>query len=168
MSQIKKILFLFSILLISFSAISQEKNNKSSAGGPATVEELVGFWKMIPLSNPNVNKVNPWPQPYQWFEFTKDGKISSMMSSENKEYSIQELHAAFKVFPKNKVPNYKMYGAFVTIDNAEIKNYLEIWGTNIFAKDIEGIAKKGDLMMTLDDGTQTGKVVYYRLLRRIK
>ena len=53
-------------------------------------------------------------------------------------------------------------------ENFCIKNYKEIWGTNIFAKDIEGVAKAGDLIMTLDDGTRTGKVIYYRLLRRIK
>lgn len=168
MLKIKKCLFLFSILLISFNAVSQDTNKKSEAGGPASSKELLGYWKMIPIPNLTLNKVNPWPKPYQWFEFTKDGKVSSMMSSENKEYTKQELHALFAVFPKNKIPNYKVHGAYVTIDNPDVKNYLEIWGTNIFAKDIEGIAKKGDLMMTLDDGTQTGKVVYYRLLRRIK
>ncbi len=168
MSQIKKSFFLFSILLISISAISQDTNKKSAAGGPASAKELLGYWKMISIPNLAVNKVNPWPQPYQWFQFTKDGKVSSMMSSVNKEYSKQELHVLFEAFQKNKIPNYKVSGSFVIIDNPSVKNYLEIWGTNIFAKDIEGIAKKGDLMMTLDDGTQTGKVVYYRLLRRIK
>ena len=168
MQKIKRILLPFFLLLISLNVVSQDQNNKSSAGGPATAQELIGYWEMIPLPNPKMNKVNPWPQNYQWFEFTKDGKINSMMSSEYKEYSIQELHTVFEVFPKKRVPNYKVNRSFVTIDNPENKNYLEIWGTNIFAKDIEGIAKKGDLMMTLDDGTQTGKVVYYRLLRRIK
>lgn len=149
----KKIIQLFFLLLFTFTVVAQDTSNKSSAGGPATAKELVGFWKMIPLPNPSVNKVNPWPQPYQWFEFTEDGKVYSMMVSSNKEYSKQELRKAFDVFPKKRVPNYKMYGAFVIIDNPEIKNYLEIWGTNIFAKNIDGIAQKGDLMLTLDDGT---------------
>ena len=166
--QIKKSLFLFFVLLFSFSGVAQDTQKKSPAGGPATAQELVGYWKMIPIPNLAVNKVNPWPKPYQWFEFRKDGKVSSMMSSENKEYSANELHTIFKVFPKSKIPNYKVEGSFVKIDNPDVKNYLEIWGTNIFAKDIEGIAKKGDLMMTLDDGTQTGNVIYYRLLRRVK
>lgn len=141
---------------------------KSEAGGPATASELVGFWKMIPLPNPAINKVNPWPQKYQWFEFTKEGKINSvMMESDNKEYTSSELKTVFNVFSNDELPNYKVQGQFVTIDNPKIKNYVEMWGTNIFDKDIEGVAKKGDLIMTLDDGTQTGKVVYYRLLRRI-
>jgi len=144
------------------------KNTKPEAGGPATAAELIGFWKMIPL-NPAANKVNPWPQKYQWFEFTKEGKVYSMMTnSDDKEYTVGELNTAFKVFTKVEVPNYKVQGQYVVIDNPKIKDYLELWGTNIFAKDIDGIAKKGDLIMTLDDGTQTGKVVYYRLLRRVK
>jgi hypothetical protein len=144
-------------------AISQEKNTKSEAGGPATAKELVGFWKMIPLPNAAMNKVNPWPQDFQWFWFTEKGKVYSMMKAENSEYSSTELATAFKILPKDMTPNYKLQGQFVIIDNPAIKNYKELWGTNLFAKDIEGIAKKGDLIMTLD-----GKVLYYRLLRRIK
>jgi hypothetical protein len=169
MMQIKKTFYsIVFFLLIANSAISQEKNTKSEAGGPATAKELVGFWKMMPLPNKSANKINPWPQEYQWFCFTENGKVYSMMKSENGEYSSSELSNVFQVLPKDKTPNYKLQGQFVIIDNPAIKNYKELWGTNIFAKDIEGIAKKGDLIMTLDDGTQTGKVVYYRLLRRIK
>jgi hypothetical protein len=169
MRQIKKIVYsIIFFLFIASSAISQEKNTKSDAGGPASAKELIGFWKMIPLPNKTANKVNPWPQDYQWFWFTDKGKVYSMMNSEYKEYSSSELRTVFKVLSKDKTPNYKLQGQFVTIDNPTIKNYKELWGTNIFAKDIEGIANKGDMIMTLDDGTQTGKVVYYRLLRRIK
>jgi hypothetical protein len=169
MIQIKKITYsIIFFLLIVNSAISQEKNTKSETGGPATAKELVGFWKMISLPNKSVNKVDPWPQEYQWFWFTEKGKVYSMMKSENGNYSSSELTAIFKVLLKDKIPNYKLQGQFVIIDNPAIKNYKEIWGTNVFAKDIEGVALKGDMIMTLDDGTQTGKVVYYRLLRRIK
>lgn len=177
MMKIKKIGYSILVFLaFSLSAKSQvanattqqeTKSTKSEAGGPATATELIGFWKMIPV-NPAVNKINPWPQKRQWFEFTKDGKIYSMMTnSDDKEYTEAELNTAFKVFTKIEVPNYKVQGQYVIIDNPKIKNYFELWGTNIFAKDIEGLAKKGDLIMTLDDGTQTGKVVYYRLLRKI-
>lgn len=123
---------------------------------------------MIPLPSKSANIVNPWPQYFQWFEFTEDGKIYSMMKSENGEYSSNELAAVFKVLPKEKTPNYKFQERFVIIDNPEINNYRGLWGTNIFDKDINGLANKGDMIMTLDDGTQSGKVVYYRLLRRIK
>lgn len=166
--QINSIICLIFLLLISYKSASQESTTKSSAGGPATAQELIGYWRMVPLPNSAENKVNPWPQKYQWFEFTKEGKINSMMNSEDKKYSPKELHTIFEVFPKHRVPNYKIQGEFIIIDNPEVKNYLEVWGTNIFAKDIDGVAEKGDLIMTLDDGTLTGKVIYYRLLRRIK
>lgn len=172
----KKIVYsLFLFLFITCSILSQEsavkqetKTTKSEAGGPATSKELVGFWKMIPLPNPAVNKLNPWPLAYQWFEFTESGKLYSMMLSDSKEYSSSELAATFKVLSKDKTPNYKVQGQFVIIDNPNTKNYKEIWGTNIFAENIEGVAKTGDLIMTLDDGSLTGKVIYYRLLRRVK
>lgn len=178
--QIKKTLCVFLLFFaVVSSAISQEnvvikaakqetKGKKSDAGGPATLKELVGFWKMVSLPNKIINKVNPWPFANQWFWFTENGKVYSMMLSDNKGYSSNELANIFKVLPKDKTPNYKLDGQFLIIDNPGIKNYKEIWGTNIFAKDIEGIAKTGDLIMTLDDGTQTGKVIYYRLLRKMK
>lgn len=172
----KKVFYsFFLILFITCSVLSQQtavkqeaKTTKSSAGGPATLKELVGFWKMIPLPNKVVNKVNPWPMAFQWFQFTGNGKLYSLMLSDSKEYSSSELATIFKALPKNTTPNYLLQGQFVIIDNPTIKNYREIWGTNIFAKNIEGVAKAGDLIMTLDDGTHTGKVMYYRLLRRVK
>lgn len=166
--QIKNIVLSLFLLLISHNIVSQEGKTKSSAGGPATAQELIGYWRMVPLPNSAVNKVNPWPQKHQWFQFTKEGKINSMMDDENKDYSEKELQTIFEVFPKHKVPNYKLEGQFVIINNPEIKNYSEVWGANIFVRDIDGVAKKGDLIMSLDDGSQTGKVIYYRLLRRIK
>ncbi|WP_461788278.1 hypothetical protein [Pedobacter sp.] len=56
-------------------------------------------------------------------------------------------------------------GQFLTIDNKHKKDYQETWGVNLFAIDINDYLKKGNLMMTLDDGN--GNVVYYRLLKRI-
>lgn len=172
----KKIFYsLFFFLFITYSVLSQEtavkqetKTTKSDAGGPATSKELVGFWKMIALPSKVPNKVNPWPLAYQWFQFTENGKLYSMMLSDSKEYSSSELATVFKALPKDKTPNYVLQGQFAIIDNPDMKNYREIWGTNIFAKDIEGLAKTGDLLMTLDDGTLTGKVIYYRLLRKVE
>jgi hypothetical protein len=164
--KIKKISYSLLFFFLSFCAISQEKS-KSDAGGPPTLKELVGFWKMIDLPNKEkMNKVNPWPQPYQWFVFYENGKIYSMMNSQDGAYSTKELAQIFEVLPKDKTPNYKLDGQFVIIDNPEIKDYQEIWGVNIFAKDIGSKVKKGDLIMSLDDGN--GKAIYYRLLRRIQ
>jgi hypothetical protein len=127
---------------------------------------------MIELPKKDLNKINPWPLPYQWFYFDGNGKVYSMMASENKEYSVKELKEIFSLLPKEKTPNYVLSGQFLLIDNPEINGYLEIWGINLFAQDIKGLAKKGDLIMTLDESRKkeqvTGNVVYYRLLRPIK
>lgn len=163
---------LLMILFLCISAFSQ-KNEQSAVGGPITKKsQLNGCWKMIELPKKDMNKSNPWPLPYQWFYFDANGKVYSMMASEDKEYTSKELKDIFSLLPKNKTPNYTLEGDFVIIDNAESKEYLEIWGTNIFAQDIDGLAKEGDLLMTLDESNKknriTGNVVYYRLLRPVK
>lgn len=158
----KLILVLF--LIASFSVAAQ-----SDAGGPPKIEEIIGFWKKKNVEKiDKMNEENPWPQKYQWFAFYENGKVFSMMTDQDYNYSSKELKELFDVLPQEKTPNYKLKNQFVFIDNPEIKDYKEIWGVNLFAKDINDFLKKGNLIMTLDDGSGTGKVIYYRLLERIK
>ncbi|MEQ9265676.1 MAG: hypothetical protein RLN81_10675 [Balneolaceae bacterium] len=149
-----------------FEQIKDEASTESEIGGPPTKEELIGFWKMRPLSNPSVNKVDPWPVKYQWFSFFENDKVFSFMRSDSANYTSNEILELYQSFPKDKIPNYNLQGQFITIDNPEIENYLELWGINIVRKDRGSFFKKGDLVMSLDDGK--GEVVYYRILRRIE
>ena len=150
---------------LSFSVLGQE--NKSEAGGPPNLSELIGFWKKVELPNEDkINKSNPWPQKFQWFAFYGNGKVYSMMSDKDYDYSVKDLKEIFEILPVDKTPNFKLDGQFLTIDNKEIKDYQELWGVNLFAIDINDFLKKGNLMMTLDDGN--GNVIYYRLLKRIE
>ena len=71
----------------------------------------------------------------------------------------------FKALPFEKTPNFNLSGQFLTIDNKEIKDYEEVWGVNLFAIDVNDFIKKGNLIMSLDDGK--GNVIYYRLLKKI-
>jgi hypothetical protein len=161
-----KNLFITFLILTSISTFSQEK---SSAGGPPKIDELIGFWKKIEIPNvENLNQVNPWPQKYQWFAFYENGKVYSMTSDIEAEYSAKELKEVFKMLPSKKTPNFKLNGQFLKIDNKEIKDYIELWGVNLFAKDVNDFLKKGNLLMTLDDGKGNGNVIYYRLLEKIK
>lgn len=121
---------------------------------------------MVELPKKEVNQVDPWPQPYQWFAFYEDGKVYSMMTSMDGSHTAKELDELFKTLPKSRTPNYTYDGRFMTIDNPDIKNYQEVWGVNLFARDVEGLAKKGDIIMSLDDGN--GNAIYYRLLRRVE
>lgn len=153
------------LIFLSTSLFGQEK--ESEAGGPPKLAELVGFWKKIELPNEDsLNKSNPWPQKFQWFAFYENGKVYSLMSDEDKNYSSNDLKEIFAILPVQKTPNYKLDGQFLTIDNKDDENYHELWGVNLFATDINDLFLKGRLIMTLDDGN--GDVVYYRLLSRIK
>lgn len=119
----------------------------------------------IPVAK-KINKVVPCPIKYQWFAFYENGKIYSMMSTTDHDYTAKDLKKIFDALSEDKVPNYELKGQFLTIDNKEIKNYQELWGVNLFAIDLYDYIKKGDLIMTLDYGH--GNVIYYRLLRRIE
>ena len=144
-----------------------QEQKKSEAGGPPTKSELIGFWKMVDFpARAKMNKEDPWPQPYQWFAFYENGKVSSMMTDIKADYSRKELEEIFAAFPPAMLPDYEYDGRFVRITNPDIADYMEIWGVNLFARDIGNNARKGDLMMSLDDGE--GTPIYYRLLRRVE
>jgi hypothetical protein len=88
------------------------------------------------------------------------------MSDKDYDYSSKELKEVFNVLPYDKTPNYILNGQFLSIDNKEIKDYEEKWGVNLFAIDVNDFVKKGNLIMSLDDGK--GNVIYYRLLKKIE
>ena len=162
--KMKKTLLIL-LTLFSISLFAQE--NKSEAGGPPKLSELIGFWKKVEIPNEEkLNQVNPWPQKYQWFAFFENGKVYSMMSDKDYDYTSKELKEVFNVLPFDKTPNYKLDGQFLNIDNKEIKDYQELWGVNLFAIDVNEFLKKGNLIMSLDDGK--GNVIYYRLLKKIE
>jgi hypothetical protein len=161
----KKNIILLLVTFLSLSLFAQE--NSAEAGGPPKLSELLGVWEKVEIPNEDkINKENPWPQKYQWFAFYENGKVYSMMSDIDYDYSEKALKETFEILPSDKTPDYKLEGQFLTIDNKEIKDYRELWGVNLFAKDINDFLKKGYLMMTLDDGN--GNVIYYRLLKRIE
>ena len=160
---IKNRFLLLLLLLFSVATFAQ----KSDAGGPIKLSELIGFWKKVNAPElEKLNTENPWPQKYQWFAFYKNGKVYSMMSETDNNYSAKDLKEIFSILPQDKTPDYKLEGQFLTIDNKEIQDYQEVWGANIFVIDFNSFIKKGNLIMTLDDGN--GQPIYYRLLEKIK
>lgn len=155
------------ILFVAFynSSFAQLKSNEN--GGPPAISELIGYWKKVDYpAAERKSQVNPWPQKYQWFAFYENGKVYSMMTDTDANYTPKELQEMFNALPKEGNLDYKYKGGILLITNKEIKNYREIWGVNQFAKDINEYMKTGRLLMTLDDGN--GRVIYYRLLERIK
>lgn len=160
----KTMLLVLASLLV-LPSFGQE--GRSEAGGPPTLSELVGFWKKVEIPNEQtLNRENPWPQRYQWFAFYANGKVYSMMANEDSPFTAKELKEIFDTLPADKTPSYQLNGQFVTIDSKEIEGYRELWGVNLFTKDVNDFLKKGYLIMTLDDGR--GEIMYYRLLRRVE
>lgn len=160
----KNIILLFLLVL---SAATSGHAQTSDKGGPPKLSELIGFWKKVDIPNvERLNKVDPWPQQFQWFAFLENGKTYSMMTDKDYDYSAKDLQEIFNVLPADKTPDYSLQGQFVFIDNKEIADYQEQWGVNLFAKDVNAYLKKGRLIMSLDDGN--GKVIYYRLLEKIQ
>ncbi len=160
--QLHKIILLY-ISLLAFTSHAQN----SSAGGPPTEKQLIGFWKKVNHPNEDeINIVNPWPQKFQWFAFYKDGSFNSMMMDEDANYSAKDLNTMFKIFPHNQSPQYILNGQMLLITQPTIPDYQETWGVNLLAMDINELLTKGRLIMSLDDGA--GNPIYYRILERVK
>ncbi|TDQ78326.1 hypothetical protein [Sphingobacterium yanglingense] len=161
-----KNIFLILLTFLSFSALGQQ--DQSEDAGLPKLADIIGFWKKVEIPNESkANKVNPWPQKYQWFSFYENGKVYSMMADKDYDYTSEDLKEIFDMLPADKTPNYEYDGEYVTIDNKENEDYLELWGVNLFYRDIKKLnIKKGNLMMTLDDGNE--RMIYFRLLKRIE
>ena len=171
----KKNIKCFLSLILATIAISLiigcNKTERNEIGRFAKNDEIIGFWKLVPLpkeASDKLNKVNPWPQTYQWFGIYDDGKMFSFMSSKDQNISAKELDQTFKALPSSLA--YKYENGFLMVKNEEIKNYGELWGVNYMLVEtkIGGVlpVSQGDLMMSLQ-GTKEQGVIYYRHLRKI-
>jgi len=159
--KMNKILVSTIILLFTFSL-----NIKASDfGGSPTPKEIIGFWKMVPLKKPEINKINPWPLPYQWFAFYPDGRLISMGKTDDKSYTIKELKEIFSS-AKSSALRYRWEKNFLIVEYPDAPGKFEVWGMNLFRKD-SNFSKKGDLVMTLAGGKKM-EPVYYRHLTPIK
>lgn len=171
MKKISVTLFLIFCCFLGVFIYTIAQKNNSEFGRFAKKEELVGYWKLVPIPSEfaqKVNKVNPWPLPYQWFAIYNDGKMFSYMSSSDKKLKASELEEAFKVIPANMT--YEFNSGFMTISYSDVKNIKELWGVNIIKKEvkIKGVAPAlpGDIVMSLQ-GSQKDGVIYYRHLRKL-
>lgn len=76
-------------------------------------QDMVGCWERIVLNDASMkelNKMEPWPQPYQWYLFYEDGSLITMEASvEMKIGTCKEMMA--KLSDKKITQNYKWLGA---------------------------------------------------------
>ncbi|MGO1117929.1 hypothetical protein ACTL6U_04460 [Rhodovibrionaceae bacterium A322] len=146
--------------------ISNEET-QTLKNGPPKPNEIIGYWKLKEWPKKDLNKVNPWPLPFQYFAFFEDGRYASIMMSADKEVQPESLDAVKATFGE-KLPTYRWVKNFIVVTNPEIENYREIWGMNIFRTKVDGLPfGKGDLVMSLAGGKK-GNAVYYRWLTPIE
>ena len=138
-------------------------------GGFAQPGDVVGYWQMIPMSAELAakNVENPWPLPFQYFAIYANGEMFAHMSTHATDHtpaSLDQLHA---MLPKTVRYAFNADG-FMVVTRADQPDARELWGVNLLAQDFTSGGtdfKKGDLLMSLDDGH--GNPVYRRLLRRL-
>ena len=165
----KNSLRFLSICCAGFLLLTATLARADERGGFAKPGDIVGYWQMIPMSAELAakNVENPWPLPFQYFAIYANGEMFSHMSTHATEHtpaSLDQLHATF--------PNAVRYAfdadGFMVVTHADQPDQPERWGVNLLAQDFTSGGtdfKKGDLLMSLDDGH--GNPVYRRLLRRL-
>jgi hypothetical protein len=136
----------------------------------ATTEDLVGLWKVVPLDHADeIDKVNPWPLSYQWFRFSKDGTVRSMMKSKDADYSTDELNKALDVFASVASPRYSWEQGYLVIRYPNMEA-IDVWKVYIYMRNVinnkVGVILKGDVMMEMV-GEKEHAYVYFRRMRKL-
>ncbi len=159
-------------LFVASCSDSPDSNTGEDIGRYAQEEEIVGFWELVPLPanvSDLLNKTNPWPLPYQWFAIYEDGRMYTVMTTEDENYSSDALHRAFQSLPFPL--QYEFNGGILRVTNPQLRDYVEIWGVNVFVKDgsLASVlpVNEGDLLMSLQSSV-SNEIVYYRHLRRLE
>lgn len=150
------------------SCRTQESAKGNEYGGPPTKEQIVGIWKLVDGIDLGdiLPEGHPWAHPYQYYAFYEDGRFNSMTSTYDTESTLESLEEAFSVLPAERSPKYNYKTPFLTISYPDVPDGTELWGMNLFVKDMGEKIKKGDLVMSMDDGVR--ELVYMRVLRRME
>ena len=113
------------------------------------------------------NTENPWPLPYQYFAIYANGEMFAHMSTHATEHTPAALDKLHEMIPHTVHYAFNADG-FMVVTRDDQPDARELWGVNLIAQDFSSGGtefKKGDLLMSLDDGQ--GNPIYRRLLRRI-
>lgn len=137
----------------------------------ATRGELIGYWEMIPIPNAEeINQVDPWPTPYQWFAYYEDGTLATMGSTGYESKTSEELEEIFAILRESRFAWEFDQSGFLMVTSPNMPGYQEAWGVNMITVETKlGTidVKPGDLLMTLAGG-EDGGPMYFRHLRRVQ
>ncbi len=137
----------------------------------ATKKDVVGYWEMIPIpAAKEINQVDPWPMPYQWFAFYEDGTLATMGLSEYEPQTAKSLEEVFIILKGSRFAWEFEPSGFLMVTSPTISGYQEAWGVNVITEETKlgsMEVKPGDLLMTLAGG-EDGGPLYFRHLRRVQ
>jgi hypothetical protein len=139
---------------------------------PATPQEFLGYWKLVPLpdqAQPRRLPGNPWPGECQFFAHYKDGSWQHVVIERGECTSSPEI---LDTFTKNsaKPATYEFFAEGSIWIRLPVSGRTEGWGVGYVVSEkltIGGIhLRPGDLVMQLRDPRDNG-VAWLRVLRRL-
>lgn len=160
----KKLPLFLALLAIPYSAHADNTPLKSA-------KDIEGCWERVVFSEAvkkQMNPVDPWPAPYQWFCFDADGTYSSLMSTNPSKISAAELRSMFKTLPQTF--RYAVLPKGFVKTEAINGQETYYWASGFLGQDTyfdNQIIRKGTLIMSVP--SQDGKTgIYWRYLTRVQ
>lgn len=132
--------------------------------------QLTGCYERINFSPELAKQMNPveyWAQPYQWFCFKKDGTLFHVMSSHYQKQTARTL----KNTPDLSVLRYDLLGrGMIKIEgaNAEQETYWQVLLLDKSTVASDGTTMPKNTLMMGMINPQRGTVVYWRYLKKLK
>lgn len=128
--------------------------------------EVIGHWRMVQLTEETrqkINKIDPWPQPYQYFAFYEDGRHNFAFSS--KDMTVADLEAVFAMGENFRFDYLEEHRVYRIIQPDGISLYMTISVCRRPLYLVNSRFEAGDLLMAILDNK--GQRVHHRQLRRM-
>jgi hypothetical protein len=128
--------------------------------------EVIGHWRMVQLpeeTRQKINKIDPWPQPYQWFAFYDDGRHNFAFSS--KDMTVADLEAVFAMGENSRFEYLEEHRVYRITQPDGISLYMTISVCRRPLNLVNSRFETGDLLMAILDNK--GQRVHHRQLRRM-
>jgi len=133
-------------------------------------DDIIGCYEKINFSEEaqkQINDIEPWPMPYQWFCFESDGTLYTMGSNRYEKHSSKSLREIFKVLPKDITYTIIQPGIIKTEQKSV--NQTLIWGGNFMGAAVlfdQTVFEKGTFFMSIFSPKKQ-KNIYYRYLKKL-
>ena len=133
-------------------------------------DEIIGCYELIGFSKDarkEINEIDPWPIPYQWFCFEPDGTLYTMGSTKYEKLTSKSLHEIFKELPKDITYTILQPGIIKTEQKSVNQNL--IWGGNFMGNTVlfdQTVFEKGTFIMSIFS-QEKQKNIYYRYLKKL-